>query len=150
MKKMVLGISMSLVLFGFLVSPAAAATPQRSVPALGVFLASLGTPASVPMAKRPPIQGKSLCTATANCGTSSPISCSSNTSISSCSAADQNCGAGQRGFVTCDGITTQCPACPVDCDELEAQCGISCDPCSIKTFSCVPYRCRCNLIGCPQ
>ncbi len=44
----------------------------------------------------------------ANCWNGSTPSCSG----TSCSAQDSNCSAGIRGHVTCNGITTFCPACP--------------------------------------
>ncbi|HRC86802.1 MAG TPA: hypothetical protein PK413_14435 [Thermoanaerobaculia bacterium] len=56
----------------------------------------------------------SRCTVTANCG-GSTITCS--VSGTSCSGQDQNCAAGQRGFITCNGTTTWCPVCP--CPEGE-------------------------------
>jgi hypothetical protein len=150
MKKMALGILLTLAVLSVLASPATAASPSPGVPALSAFLSSLAAPAPVLAAKRP-IIGKSLCSASANCGSGGTISCSGNNSTTSCSAADQNCSVGQRGFVTCDGVTTQCPnACPVDCDTLEQNCADSCNPCSIKTFQCSPYRCRCDFANCPQ
>ena len=52
------------------------------------------------------------CTSTANCGQSSPVSCTSSESTGVCSAGvDQNCGAGQQGYAECDGARTYCPAC---------------------------------------
>jgi hypothetical protein len=153
MKKMVLGLSLSLAALGFLMSPAMAATsPSQAAAVLSAadqaFIASLavvpGVPAPVDAAKGPAIGAKSLCTATANCWNGGTVSCSSNTSVTSCSAADGNCSVGERGHVTCDGVTTWCPtACPVDCDALELQCEEDCSPCPIKTFQCSPYRCRC-------
>ncbi|HSS52332.1 MAG TPA: hypothetical protein VLX28_25600 [Thermoanaerobaculia bacterium] len=154
MKKMVLALSLSLAALGFLLSPAmVAASPDPAAPALSAedldFLASLaivpaGTPAPELAAKRPAISPKSLCTATANCfpGT---VTCSSNTSVSSCSAADRNCNV-ERGHVTCDGSTTwcptACPGCPPDwCTE---DCDSSC-PCG-GTLSCNASLCtsHCN------
>ncbi len=150
MKKMVLGLSLFLVALAFLVSPARASSLQPALSAADqAFLASLaesaGTPAPVPAAKRPAVGGKSLCTATASCGGGVTVSCSGNNSVTSCSAADRNCAASERGHVTCDGVTTSCSTCPVDCDMLENQCAESCSPCPIKTFQCSPYRCRCSF-----
>jgi hypothetical protein len=63
------------------------------------------------VAKRPAIPtGKALCTATAKCQFTT-ISCSGNNSTTSCTAVDANCSAGVAGHVTCDGVTTSCPAC---------------------------------------
>jgi hypothetical protein len=149
MKKMVLGISLTLAALVFLVSPAAAATPQQGAPALSVFLASLGTPAPTPVAKRPALGGKVLCSVSANCGSGGTIGCSGNNSTTSCSGTDQNCSVGQQGSVTCDGVTTWCPPCQVNCDDLWSQCELNCEPCPIKTFQCSsPYRCRCDYLHC--
>ena|ERR1700724_34982 len=70
--------------------------------------ASAGQLERVPPAQKPGVHAKSLCTATAQCfpGT---VTCSSNTSTTSCSAADRNCP-NERGHVTCDGVTTYCSA----------------------------------------
>src|ERR1700681_2011382 len=148
MKKMVLGLSLSLAALAFLLSPAmAAANPPQAALVLSVadqdFLASLaiapaGTPAPELAAKRPAITTKSLCTATAQCfpGT---VTCSSNTSISSCSAADRNCNVGEQGHVTCDGHTTWCPAACASCppDWCTEDCGSLC-PCG-GTLICRGY-----------
>jgi len=153
-KKMLLGLSLAVAALGFLTSPAVAA----SAPVLSVsdqaFLASLakapgGTPAPELAARRPTINPKSLCTATANCWNGGTVSCSSNTSTSSCSAVDGDCNVGEQGHVTCDGVTTACPtACPFDCDQLFSDCELNCEPCPIKFFQCNPYRCRCNFLNC--
>jgi hypothetical protein len=50
------------------------------------------------------------CPATANCGNSSSVSCASGIT-GSCQAVDRNCLIGQRGYVTCNGVTTYCSAC---------------------------------------
>src|SRR6478752_5860402 len=121
MKKMVLGLSLSLAALAFLMAPAmAASSPPQVARVLSVtdqaFLASLATPAATPAAKRPQIGPKSLCTASANCWDGSTVSCSGNNSTTSCSATDSNCSVHQRGSVTCDGVTTSCPICPCDLD----------------------------------
>jgi hypothetical protein len=66
---------------------------------------------------------KSLCSATANCATGT-VSCQGNNSTTSCSGFDRNCSLGERGHVTCDGITTSCPtACTVsDCTGIQKFC----------------------------
>ncbi|HEX4965158.1 MAG TPA: hypothetical protein VF173_30395 [Thermoanaerobaculia bacterium] len=152
MKKMLVGLSLSLAALGFLLSPAmAVASPPQAAPVLSVadqaFLASLaaplGTPAPVDAAKRPHIGPKSLCNATANCWNGGTVTCSGNNSVTSCSAADGNCGVGEPGHVTCDGVTTPCAPCPIDCDALAQQCADNCSPCAVKSFQCNPYRCRC-------
>lgn len=72
---------------------------------------------------------KSACTANASCGPYFPnLSCQGTTS---CTAMDRQCPS--VGFVTCNGVTTSCPACtPQE----------YCDACT-ATGSC--YQCcRCN------
>jgi hypothetical protein len=71
---------------------------------------------------------KSICSATAQClpGT---VSCSGN---STCSAVDRNCSIGERGHVTCDGVTTSCPVC----------CATVCCQCD-QTNDCMAC-CRCG------
>jgi hypothetical protein len=66
-------------------------------------------------AKRPQSgQFKALCVAAAICEYGS-VSCSGYNSYTSCSAWDRNCAIGERGHVTCDGVTTWCPTtCPID------------------------------------
>ncbi len=69
-------------------------------------------------------QEKALCSATATCQ-SGTVSCSSNTSATSCSAVDRNCANGERGHVTCNGVTTWCPtacACSQISDAVAQQC----------------------------
>jgi hypothetical protein len=144
MKKMVLGISMILAALVFLVPAATAASRPQGAPTLSAFLASLATPAPVPMAKRPALTGKALCTATANCGSGGTISCDGNNSTTSCSATDQDCSVAQRGSVTCDGVTTVCPndcPCPVSfCDTKDANCASRCSGCDYN-FDCDPVAC---------
>lgn len=153
MKKMALGVSMTLAALGLLVSPAMAARPSQSAPALSTFLASLATPTPVSAAKRPAIPEKSLCAAAANCAGGGTVSCSSNTSTSSCTAVDGNCAVNEPGHVTCDGVTTWCPNTCFNCDTLEQECSWECNPCSYR-FSCDPttgdWNCRCIFQGCPQ
>src|SRR5215213_10905728 len=85
---------------------------------LGQPAADCGAPREtgvVLAAQRPTIalDGKALCTATANCDSGTTVSCQGNNSTTSCSAVDRNCTNNQRGSVTCDGVTTTCPtACP--------------------------------------
>src|SRR5436190_13160067 len=63
---------------------------------------------------------KSNCSASANCGGGSPISCSSSTSPSSCTAVDQNCYPGQLGYVDCGSGRTFCPN--YDCSYVAVSC----------------------------
>ena len=150
MKKMLLGLSLSVAALGFLVSPAVAAPLSATDQA---FIASLAAPAPVPAAKRPALGGKALCSATANCWDGSTVSCSGNNSTTSCSATDSNCLVHQRGSVTCDGVTTSCPICPCDlnCTEERANCASDCSPCAF-TFSCslstCTVTCHCKFSTC--
>jgi hypothetical protein len=150
MKKMVLGLSLTLAALAFLVSPAMAAPLSAADQA---FIASLSAPAPVPAAKRPALGEKALCNASANCWDGSTVSCSGNNSTTSCSAADSNCSGGQRGSVTCDGVTTFCPPCPCDlnCAEERSFCIQDCSPCP-AIFSCnltaCTTSCRCKFSGC--
>jgi hypothetical protein len=41
------------------------------------------------------------------------VSCTTN-SPGNCQAVDRNCAVGERGSVTCNGTTFQCPVCPTD------------------------------------
>jgi hypothetical protein len=152
MKKVALGVSMVLACLVFLVPPATAASVSHGAPPLSAFLASLAGPVPVSAAKHPAIVGKSLCTATANCGDGTMVSCSSNTSTSSCSAADHNCP--EVGHVTCDGVTTWCSnPCPCTCSYLASLCAQDCYPCAVSSFSCLDpascdYSCHCSLRNC--
>jgi hypothetical protein len=73
---------------------------------------------------------KALCTATATCRIGT-VSCSSNSSTTSCSSANRNCGAGEQGHVTCDGVTTLCPC---SCTGTQQQ--MACCQCA-QTDDCV-------------
>ena len=118
----------------FLTAIALSAAPGAAPLPSEVLAAILGEPMAggscapqaggLPFAAQPPrpIQ-MSACTATATCE-SGTVGCSGN---SSCSAVDRNCDFGERGKVTCDGVTTQCPTnCP--CDDT-------------------PVCCRCERLG---
>jgi hypothetical protein len=158
MKKMVLGLSLALVTLGFLVSPAMAADPPQA-PRMSVadqaFLASLATPVGTPapvLAAKSPRAGleKALCTATVSCLDGTSVSCQGNNSTTSCKAVDRNCSVGQRGSVTCDGVTTSCPACPcsLDCTAARRECVLFCDPCGVFftcSLSTCTQNCRCRI-----
>jgi hypothetical protein len=168
-KRLILGLFLTVAALGFLVSPAMAeADPPQKARALSAadraFLAYLATlpispepAASAPAAKRskrPPTE-KALCSATASCG-SYNISCEGNNSTASCTAVDRNCDVGQRGRVTCDGVTTlcteECPGCPPGWCDDEENCAWNCYPCAY-TYSCnetyCTDRCRCHFATCP-
>lgn len=147
MKKMVLGLSLSLAALAFLMSPALAApNPAPAAPVLSAadqdFLASLaapvGTPAPELTAKRPAIGQKAMCTA--NCWNGGTVSC---TGTGTCTAVNGSCP--EPGHVTCDGTPHSCSACVPSCDDLELECEESCSPCAVRTFQCSPYICHCNF-----
>ncbi|HEX6900553.1 MAG TPA: hypothetical protein VF789_12590 [Thermoanaerobaculia bacterium] len=92
---------------------------------------------------------KSTCSASATCGGAPSVSCNGS---STCSAVDQNCSVGQRGFVLCDGLRYDCsstcsnPTNP--CDQLNQQypgCSYTYDPvggcCIPDHWSCVQEPC---------
>ena len=163
MKKTMFGLSVALIAFGFLVSPVLAAGPRQQeervlTAADQAFLISLAAQAPKAPAARRASAGaeKSLCNATANCGGGVTVSCSGNASVTSCSAADRNCGVGEQGHVTCDGVTTWCPGtcsgCPADWCTYQQDCADSCYPCAF-TYTCIQSsctdRCRCKFATCP-
>jgi len=162
MRKLTIGVVLASAALGFLISPAMAADPPLAAPvpsaADQAFLTSLAVPvAPTPVAKRPAFGAKALCTATASCG-SGTVYCEGYNSTASCTAVDRNCGAGQQGRVTCDGVTTLCPtpcpppSCDLDCDLERTLCQSECSPCPF-TFSCslstCTVTCRCRWSICP-
>jgi hypothetical protein len=166
MKKRLLVLFLVLAALGFLLSPAMAADSPRPAPVLSAadraFIASITAPVKTPAdparpASRPPGGGVgvlALCTATANCGSGSSVSCEDNTDPANCTSVDRNCAVGEPGHVTCDGNTTWCPtACPCTCDYLESLCSQECYPCSYS-FTCIDpdncdYFCHCHFSTCP-
>jgi hypothetical protein len=59
----------------------------------------------------------------ADCTQGADVSCSG----TSCSAVNQNCPAGQQGYVVCDGNYTHCPTCPPpSCGFIQCKLGCSC------------------------
>lgn len=155
MKKLAVFGAVLLVVVGLATSPALAATGSAQdalVLSAGdqAFLATLAVPEVTPApeltAKRPGVVAKALCTVTVNCGSTS-VSCSSNTSSVDCEGVNRNCAAGERGRVTCNGVTTWCPLCPPPpsyCQTLLAQCITSCPNECVKSFRCSPYSCVCG------
>jgi hypothetical protein len=152
MKRVVFGLSLALAAFGFFSSPALAGPQQQGGQALssadGVFLASLATEAPSVTEGKQPIGGgeKALCGANAACGGGVTVSCTSNSSVTSCSAADRNCAAGEQGHVTCNGVTTWCsPSCHL-CTTT-ASCG---DGTSLSCYSDLsPSNCGAADRNCP-
>jgi hypothetical protein len=100
---------------GFAQAPGPAPAPA-SPPAT-----SPAVPDGAVLAAKQPLPTKSSCTA--SCGGSATVSCSG---AGSCSAVDRNCGANERGHVTCNGVTTYCSA--------SCACGSVCN-CSAPCFS---------------
>ncbi len=138
------------------VSVAASAQTPSQVPLTSQVLAAIlgesvatgscatlktGTPAPV---ERVDYGQQSVCTAEASCGGDPPLSCSGN---STCSTVDRNCDIGQRGSVTCDGVTTYCPLCPCDDTPVCCRCDrygdcMSCCRCAGGTFSSCYAECN--------
>lgn len=75
-------------------------------PSSGVLFASSGTKGG---------GGQQLVTCTADCGPFDDVTCQAS---GTCVAVDRDCP-GERGYVTCDGNTTNCPVCgtPSECDD---------------------------------
>lgn len=81
------------------------------------------------------------CSATATCSNTlpgTPVSCNYGGSGGTCTFQNQNCAAGIRGQVNCNGTITQCPMCPCTpqcciCQE-EGDC-MSCCRCAGKPIS---------------
>lgn len=166
MKKIVLAFSLAVATL-VLVSPALAETndsqPDRKPSAADqAFLASLArqvpiNPASAAARKpdEPPIGENALCDATAFCWDGSTRHCYGNNSTVSCTAVDSSCPS-QRGYVTCDGVTTWCPPCPDTCPpdwcEGDSECAMNCAPCDY-TYTCNATYCtdfcRCKWSTCP-
>jgi len=123
----------------FVSAAASAQAPSPTPLSREALFAILGTPASSECAVAPSqerfdlprsgAQPKSACSSTAHC-TIGTVSCSGS---STCTAVDVNCAAGEPGHVTCDGVTSNCPACPA--------CG-SCCQCN-QTGDCFAC-CRCG------
>jgi len=140
MKRLVLGLVLTLAALGLMASPAMADPGTRVLSAADqAFIASLALPSPEPAAKRP-IVGKATCSA--NCWDGSVVTCTGTT----CTGTNSNCAAGERGRVICDGNPTKCPKCPPpDCTALENQCAETCGFCPILSFTCDPYSCRCDF-----
>ncbi len=85
-----------------LFSPASQTTPPDQD--LGLFEAG---------AARGPSASRAICIAT--CSSGSTVSCSY-TPPATCVAVDSSCPS-QRGYVSCNGVTTYCPVCGAVCNE---------------------------------
>lgn len=109
----------------FLSAAAFAETPSAPL-SLEAFTAALGQPAvgdacatqtsKVLFASKRPTP-TAVCTAGAACHNGTTVSCSGG---GTCTSVDSNCGNGERGRVTCDGVTTYCPLCP--CNDTPVCC----------------------------
>lgn len=171
MKKIVLGLFLTFAALTCLASPALAEEAEEAKEpqaarvlsaADRAFLASLArmpiapAPAAKPPKEDPPVEAFALCTATADCWDGSTRYCEGNNSSASCTAVDSNCP-GQRGYVTCDGVTTWCPVCetepcPEGWCEGEQDCAANCYPCNY-TYTCNETycldHCKCKWATCP-
>lgn len=152
MKNSLYRLSLLLVLVSLASPVLAASEPARAAPDRGfiAFLDSLQknpVPLSAAAKAKGPGGGVSemaLCTASANCGSDPGVYCEDHTSPANCSGVDQNCGWGQRGWVSCNGVTTYCPddcdPCPEGwCDGAD-QCAWSCYPCPYN-YNCMQQYC---------
>lgn len=134
---------------GFTQTPDVAPLPSEALAAI------LSPPAATTSASCPTSQGKvlfaaaegggestmSACTATANCA-SGTVYCEGN---SSCDTYDRDCTNGERGHVTCDGVTTWCPtACSCPPSPPPNICA-NCNTCA-QTGDCFAC-CICNGYG---
>lgn len=107
----------ALVSVGLLLLSCSAALAAPRSPDLQSFLKILRnggpSPASIQAASRKG-DGPGGVTANAYCEASCGAYGSVNCSGGSCSAVDRNCGAGQPGYVVCDGVPTYCsPGCGI-------------------------------------
>ncbi len=139
MKRLVPGLVLTLAALYLVTLPPLAAAPVPSA-ADQAFLASLA--AQRPLDK----EVTPKCSASVDCLDGTTISCSSSTGTSSCSSVARDCFDNERGSVTCDGVTSQCPLCFVvggNCTALQEQCTEHC-ACGVMTFQCNPYVCLCK------
>lgn len=88
-------------------------------------------------AKKPRPGAYKSCSATADCTPGTTVSCNYTGAGGNCIAVDRDCSVNERGHVTCQGVTTNCPTnCNSECG------GIWCCQCAGTgdCFSC----CRCD------
>lgn len=89
------------------------------------------------------------CTATADCEDGSTISCSTSDSSVTCRAQDQDCSAGQGGFVDCGTDAELCSACEPECSSPPLSKCISGNSCEPGCGHCGPGSCfngSCNCL----
>jgi hypothetical protein len=100
-----------------------------------------GQPADgeAPVAQASPIDAgpESTCWAAATCSGGGSVSCSGS---ATCSSVDASCPS-QRGYVTCDGVTTYCPICRL------LNCTKDGDLC-VSTSDCRPPQEDCEFCYC--
>lgn len=82
---------------------------------------------------------------TASCGTYGSMSCPAGTTT--CSAVNRDCP--QRGYVTCNGVTTYCPSCTTQdhCYECTASGGLDCFSCCLCEGDSTVKECRLRCSG---
>lgn len=80
------------------------------------------------------------CTAQAACSNGSSVSCNSASGI--CTGVDAACPS-QQGYVTCNGATTYCPACPPPCSATAGCQNGSSVSCSSSSGTCVAIDAAC-------
>lgn len=154
MKNSLYRLSLLLVLLSLTAPAVAAADPARAAPGPDRgFLAFLDSMQKNPVPMAAASKGKgpgggvsemALCTASASCGGDPGVYCEDHTSPANCSGVDQNCGWGQRGYVTCNGVTTYCPddcdPCPDGWCDGASYCAWACHPCPYN-YTCMQQYC---------
>lgn len=126
----------------------AAASPAEAAPVAAAFLTTgAAAPSCAPAGAQPVVafEQAAYCSATALCGDGSTVSCSCSGPSCNCNAQDVSCSANQRGYVSCNGNTTYCTACPCPPSNRcinGAPCQANCGNCGIG--SCVQGKCNCD------
>lgn len=81
-------------------------------------------------------------TCTADCQNGTSVSCTASTN---CSAIQRDCSVGERGHVTCNGVTTTCGnTCPANCTNLQCK-----QPCKVPGCAAVClslFTCECESV----
>ena len=60
---------------------------------------------------------EATCSATADCGQFSDVSCTTSVSGATCQGVDRDCGIGERGYVRCGSSYSYCPPCGAVCED---------------------------------
>lgn len=131
-----------------------------------ILVSTLGATAEEPAAVTPDVEGKvctepaeqiggsqpeifqqvgtaEACTASANCTEGPDVNCSGN---NNCTAFDQNCSTGQRGYVECDGNRMWCAICPCNLQLCRQSCRSGCSSGCFCFGSCVNGSCECDQV----